>query len=268
MIGFSLFRRRGIVPRTLPVLALVCGGLLTSPYPAVAQDQPSSQNVIVDDSVLDSLPGGSASNEGPLPAPAQPPLSRVLQPGESAVSSQTAPTVAPDTTVPAAPTTPIESSGLGTEPGNMNGSATATAPTTESQTAAPASGTQTATSANAASADAKNGEAAPKLPIDGMVRVPFEPESNAIPDSAKAEIAPLIEKLNSDYSLRLQVLAYAAGDEQNSTHARGVSLARALAMRGYLTEQGVAVNRMDLRALGNTAEEQPADRIDLIPIPQ
>ncbi len=74
--------------------------------------------------------------------------------------------------------------------------------------------------------------------------------------------------MNSDYSLQLQVLAYASGDEDEIGHARGVSLARALAMRNFLTENGLDLSRMEVRALGNTALEDPADRVDLIPLVQ
>ena len=66
--------------------------------------------------------------------------------------------------------------------------------------------------------------------------------------------------------LRLQILAYAGGDDDAATHARGVSLARALAMRDYLTAEGITVERMEIKALGNAAQEEPADRIDLVPL--
>jgi hypothetical protein len=263
MIGFSLFRRRGSIARILPVLALVLGGMLPALQPGGAADQPKESNVIVDDSVLDGLAPATSGSELPLPAPAQAPLSRLVQPGETAASSQTPPSVAPDTTVPAAPTTPIQSTEIGAATGSPNADGTGAAPAAGGQS-------QTATAAGAAAApkDGAAEQTAAKPPIEGMVRVPFEPESNALSDAAKTAMAPLVEKLNADLLLRVQILAYAAGDEQSSTHARGVSLARALTMRGYLSEQGIAINRMDLRALGNTAQEQPADRVDLIPTSQ
>ena len=39
-------------------------------------------------------------------------------------------------------------------------------------------------------------------------------------------------------------------------------------MRNFLTENGLDLSRMDVRALGNTAQEDPADRVDLIPLAQ
>ena len=74
--------------------------------------------------------------------------------------------------------------------------------------------------------------------MEGQIRIPRE-DSAVIPEPAKAQLGPLVEKLNTDYVLRVQVLAYAGGDEDASSHARGVSLARALAMRNYLSSQGI-----------------------------
>ncbi len=42
------------------------------------------------------------------------------------------------------------------------------------------------------------------------------------------------------------------------------SLSRALAVRTYLLAQGVQSQRIDVRALGNTTDEQPVDRVDAI----
>src|SRR5262249_48800253 len=109
-------------------------------------------------------------------------------------------------------------------------------------------------------------QTAARPPIDGMVRLTFDPDSSAISDAAKAQLGPLVEKLSTDYMLRVQVLAYAGGGDHASPHPRGVSLARALAMRNYLTEQGITMDRMDIKALGNTAQEEPADRVDLVPL--
>jgi outer membrane protein OmpA-like peptidoglycan-associated protein len=262
MIRFSLFRRGGSVPPALPASALVLGSLLWAAQPSSAEEQPSNPNVIVDYSVLDSLAGGTTAGGDHLPPPPQTPLSRLLAPGEAAPSSQTPPTVAPEATVQAVPTTPIQSTDLS--------AANATPAVDGAAAPTPASGPTDVAAApsDAASTGPQGEQTAAKPPIEGMVRIPFEPDSNVISDAAKAALAPLVEKLNGDVTSRVQILAYAAGDEAASTHARGVSLARALAMRGYLSEQGIALGRMDLRALGNTAQEEPPDRVDLIPVPQ
>jgi outer membrane protein OmpA-like peptidoglycan-associated protein len=108
----------------------------------------------------------------------------------------------------------------------------------------------------------------PATMLEGQIRIPYAEGSDIIPEAAKGQIVGLIERMNSDYSLHLQVLAYAAGDEDEVGLARGISLARALAMRNFLTENGLDLSRMDVRALGNTAREDPADRVDLIPLSQ
>jgi hypothetical protein len=104
--------------------------------------------------------------------------------------------------------------------------------------------------------------------LEGQLRIPFEEESKLIPETVKGQIVGLIERMNNDYGLHLQVLAYASGDDDEIGHARGVSLARALEMRNFLSENGLDLSRMDVRALGNTAQEDPADRVDLIPLVQ
>ena len=130
-----------------------------------------------------------------------------------------------------------------------------------------ATGTQTAEGkAPDAGTTATAEQTAAKPPIDGMLRLTFNPESSVISDAAKAQLGPLVEKLTTDVLLRVQVLAYAGGDDDASSHARGISLARALAMRNYLSAQGIPMDRMDIKALGNSAQEEPADRVDLVPI--
>ncbi len=103
--------------------------------------------------------------------------------------------------------------------------------------------------------------------VDGQVRIVFEPQAHRLPEPAKAELAGLVETLMAEPFRRVQVLAYAAGDDDTASVARRVSLGRALAVRSYLSDQGIAIGRMDVRALGNAAHEQPVDRVDVIPEP-
>ena len=68
----------------------------------------------------------------------------------------------------------------------------------------------------------------------------------------------------SDAALRVDVLSYAGGTPETESEARSLSLTRALAVRDYLEQRDVRRTRIDVRALGNTAPDGPADRIDLI----
>ena len=272
----------------LSVTAALAGALLCAGGPVAAEDA-ANPNVIVDDSALDGPAGANGSGSELLPAPAHQPMSRLVTAGQSAVEAATPPQTTSETTFSAVPTTPIESTGLDGSEGSGEAAATAPAAGQAAEGAAPeqpapATGGETATAdpstdatpgANPQTAESKAPDAgtaaageqtAARPPIDGMVRLTFDPDSSVISDAAKAQLGPLVEKLSTDYVLRVQVLAYAGGDDDASSHARGVSLARALAMRNYLTAQGITMDRMDIKALGNSAQEEPADRVDLVPL--
>lgn len=75
----------------------------------------------------------------------------------------------------------------------------------------------------------------------------------------------LAHKMTSDESLRIELLAYASGTPDTASRARRMSLSRALAVRSYLIKQGVHSTRMDVRALGNNVQGEPADRVDILP---
>jgi outer membrane protein OmpA-like peptidoglycan-associated protein len=274
MTEFSFSQRRHLMLPALCVTTALAGGLLGGP---VAAEDAASPNVIVDDSVLDDASGGASTTEL-LPAPAHQPVSRLVPAGQSAIEASTPPETTSEYTFSAVPTTPIESTSLdGTDETTAEQPAETAADSAEitavdegsdpAPEATPVVDAQTAESpAPAAGTDATDEQTAAKPPIDGMVRLTFEPDSAVLSDAAKAQLDPLVAKLNTDYLLRVQVLAYAGGDEDESSHARGVSLARALAMRSYLTAQGITMDRMDIKALGNTAQEEPADRVDLVPL--
>jgi outer membrane protein OmpA-like peptidoglycan-associated protein len=62
---------------------------------------------------------------------------------------------------------------------------------------------------------------------------------------------------------RIELRAFAGGNDEQATQARRLSLARALAVRSFLTQQGFATTRVDVRALGNQGAGGNADRVDL-----
>jgi outer membrane protein OmpA-like peptidoglycan-associated protein len=95
-------------------------------------------------------------------------------------------------------------------------------------------------------------------------RVLFPVGSSDLPESAKAALKALAERMNRDADMRVQLLAYAGPREDTASQARRLSLFRALAVRSYMIEQGIRSTRMDVRALGNKYEEEPADRVDVV----
>jgi hypothetical protein len=236
----------------LPILMFAVAAFLIAPASRAQEEGAPNLNVIVNDGALDDLPAGG-SEEPLLTPPDRRPVSRLLMLPSGRIVGAADVATSPETTVSAVPTTPIQSTDLG-EPGT--------------ETPAP---TQTAT-APESSAETTAGELPDESDsqhlLEGQIRIPYEEESDIIPEAVKGKIVGLIEKMNADYSLHLQVLAYARGDDDEIGHARGVSLARAIGMRNFLVENGLDLTRMDVRALGNTAQEDPADRVDLIPLVQ
>ena len=104
---------------------------------------------------------------------------------------------------------------------------------------------------------------APTTPGETM-QIEFGAGESALPQSAQASLATLAAALDQDETLRLQLRAYAGGDADSASHARRLSLSRALAVRSELIEQGVRNTRIDVRALGNKSENGSSDRVDVI----
>ncbi len=117
-----------------------------------------------------------------------------------------------------------------------------------------------ATSGPAAAPSAPSSQGA----LGDVVRVPFGSGQSTLPDDAKGNLDSLAGRLRKDETLRIQLLAYADGDEDNANKARRLSLSRALAVRAYLIDKQVQSTRMDVRALGNRAKDSPKDRVDVV----
>ncbi len=106
--------------------------------------------------------------------------------------------------------------------------------------------------------------AAPSIAPGTALRVPFPAKAAKLPSQATPALRALAQRLAKDDALRLQLKAYASGTKDTASRARRLSLSRALAVRSYLIRQGVRSTRIDVRALGNKVDGQPANRVDLI----
>jgi outer membrane protein OmpA-like peptidoglycan-associated protein len=62
---------------------------------------------------------------------------------------------------------------------------------------------------------------------------------------------------------RVQILAYGGEKGDKGSDARRLSLKRALAIRQVLIDDGVAAERIDVRAMGGADDGGPADRVDV-----
>ncbi|TVR99681.1 MAG: hypothetical protein EA406_02695 [Rhodospirillales bacterium] len=95
------------------------------------------------------------------------------------------------------------------------------------------------------------------------LRIGFAPGSSELAAGSALALDRIASRLAADETLRLQLVAYAAGGDLTPGTARRLALARALAVRGHLIDRGIASNRMDVRALGDQVEDEPFDRVDL-----
>ncbi|MFD2263289.1 OmpA family protein [Lacibacterium aquatile] len=90
----------------------------------------------------------------------------------------------------------------------------------------------------------------------------FEANSSQLTDAGKQSLQQFAAGALGGNG-RIELRAYAAGSDEQATQARRLSLARALAVRSFLTQQGFATTRVDVRALGNQGGAANADRVDL-----
>lgn len=73
----------------------------------------------------------------------------------------------------------------------------------------------------------------------------------------------ILSYLTRNSDARLQIVSFAS-EQGSQSDARRLSLSRALSVRAFLLEKGIAPSRMDVRAMGDNSTETPADRVDLI----
>ena len=102
------------------------------------------------------------------------------------------------------------------------------------------------------------------VPATGKkMRVVFRGEETELPDGAAEQLDPLATQVTAGDNIRIQLRAYAGGENVSASKARRLSLSRALAVRSYLIEQGVRSTRIDVRALGDKSDETPVNRVDI-----
>jgi outer membrane protein OmpA-like peptidoglycan-associated protein len=90
-----------------------------------------------------------------------------------------------------------------------------------------------------------------------------------LPSAAQPQLDAVAARLQTNDALRVQLVAHATGTPDQAIEARRISLARAVAVRAYLIDKGVRSLRMDVRALGNRADDGVAgDQVDLVIVSQ
>jgi outer membrane protein OmpA-like peptidoglycan-associated protein len=254
---FVSSRQRGRV-----VLALGFAGVFLAGSTALAQ----RSAVTVDRSVLDALgpldptakPRGGIRLHLPVQAAQRPPQSTAGASGAKAAPVQASnqlPAVTPSpTTLPATappPTTAAPQAAPTPQTALVPVAPTVPRPATPTPTPVPPTPATSSPS---------------PAPAPVAERILFPPDGANLPDDAKQELDRLAGRLGTDARLYVQLVAYAsAGNGNDASQARRLSLSRALAARSYLVDHGVDIKQIDVRPLGNKSEPGAApDRVDLV----
>lgn len=102
------------------------------------------------------------------------------------------------------------------------------------------------------------------VPLLGDLTLEFSGGSSEIDPVLAAKLDNIADRMSGIIDGRLQVRAYASGEDGTTSSARRISLARALSVRSYLMDKGIKPTRVDVRALGSETDRSPVDRVDLI----
>ncbi len=102
-------------------------------------------------------------------------------------------------------------------------------------------------------------------PPRGAFTLEFSPQQVEIPAE---DFAPLetkvIEPLQDNKDWRVEIRGYASPEEEGRSMTRRISLARTIALRDALIKKNISPDRIDVRALGQTTNETPLDRVDVV----
>jgi outer membrane protein OmpA-like peptidoglycan-associated protein len=105
------------------------------------------------------------------------------------------------------------------------------------------------------------------VPLPSPVRLVFDKGQTDLTPDDEAEIKDLARSIPMPAVDSINVLAYAAGKPDDPSTARRLSLSRGMAVRSILLASGVPSAQIYVRALGATASDGPADRVELIVAP-
>jgi outer membrane protein OmpA-like peptidoglycan-associated protein len=207
----------------------------------------------------------SASKPAPEATPAKElPTASAMPPTLAAPPPPPAPTPAPaPAPVPAPTPAPVKAGPMALGPTPVSpppASIPAPAPAPAPAASAQSAGTPLALTAQPSAPEGAQAVTA----MENLSRISFDKDSARLPDGARDNLAHLASRMTEDATLEVQLLAYAAGDEENASKARRLSLSRALAVRSFLIDQGVRSTRIEVRALGNKVPDGSPDRVDIV----
>lgn len=91
----------------------------------------------------------------------------------------------------------------------------------------------------------------------------FDRTSENLNAAAQEKLKNIVAHMKTDAEAKLQVRAYATGEDGSKSAARSKSLTRATEVRSFLMDNGIKPTRVIVRALGQETDRKPLDRIDL-----
>ena len=104
-------------------------------------------------------------------------------------------------------------------------------------------------------------------PLAADLTLEFDRTSESLNDTARAKLQNIVAHMSADDNKRLQIRAYATGEDGSKSSARSKSLTRATEIRSFLMDNGIRPTRVMVRALGQETDRKPLDRVDLIFMP-
>jgi outer membrane protein OmpA-like peptidoglycan-associated protein len=103
-----------------------------------------------------------------------------------------------------------------------------------------------------------------EAPVSGLLaRLDFAPQEMELTQTGQATLAKLAERLKREPEAGVAIVAY-AGSGATARSARRISLGRALAVRSFLIERGIARGRMSVQAFESPAGGGPTERVDIL----
>ena len=273
--GFGTQARSPVVARTEPTPS---GNTVTASATRVADAQPAAGRVRAEPpttspsttnaSTVAELPGRAATSQPPA-SPVQLPVWGAPPPRPATVATPTA----------AAPLAAAPAPGIPATPAPKAPPQVAAAPRPASQTitdrlaaqplpepgATPVAGAPALIGQALASPTFRAAIPAPPPRGASAARLSFARGSSDLPENIGPTLAGLADRLRSDPSLHLAVVAFAQNSGSDDGDARRISLNRAVAVRNYLISQRVSLGQLDMKAQGDRfATGEPGDRVDLI----
>jgi outer membrane protein OmpA-like peptidoglycan-associated protein len=101
-----------------------------------------------------------------------------------------------------------------------------------------------------------------------VLSLAFEAGESDLDGATVNALSALVTEMRRDEGARVQLIAYAGVNGGSASSARRLSLSRALAVRGYLIENGVRSTRIDVRALGDNVDDGSPERVDVFVLPR